>query len=341
MDITILPIGGLTGAQAASQNPNRLVGHTDFSQSPCSTCGGAPCCRHLPLASLRVDTREDLQCVADLASFQNIIPALREDGNWWLFYRMDCGFLQPDTGMCSIHNSPDQPRICKTYSPYSCWYRNAFQGFSSREPSQDQDDPEAHSYLGANASLIQFSRQRVVWLMEAISYTGNRDEIDQVPGWDQILQACVTIPLDTKHPNPKGIVHEKQPSQAQLPLDSTAGDLPAMLIVPPGKPSKPAHLDLIRFRLGYPQIRFVGTGETWTFTLPLRLQPGLDEGTGVAILERLHSGLLDQIIENLDGLSRNLLFNPQSQVISLANLHLLDTLFPEPNPQDPETRQPA
>ncbi|KGE72648.1 hypothetical protein DC28_06230 [Spirochaeta lutea] len=325
------PFGGPAGAQTASRNPVKLVGNTDFSKSPCSSCGGAPCCRHLPLAELRVDTREDLERLAGLSAFQGILPALREDGNWWLFLRRDCRFLTSTTGMCSIHNTPEQPRICSTYSPYTCWYRRAFPSLGTL-PRTPEPGP-----IGANTTMIQFNPERLEWLIQAIGYSGPEQSIQKVPGWDDMIRIMEQIPL---LPAP---ALEQPAALPTLPLDSTGQNLPPILVVPPGRPSNRRHLDLIRFRLGFPGMAFIGQGDSWAFCLPLDLSAGISSQLGRKILTNLHSGYLDTAIEKLPALTRNLLYRPDLQVITGSTLHLLDQFFPEPepNPQDPMIKTPA
>lgn len=217
------------------------TGAEEWSSSPCSRCGGAPCCRNVPMMTLQVRNDRDLASAEHLASHQNIEIGIRESGEWIVFYTVACRFLDPVSAMCKIHGTNAQPDLCKRYDAHTCWYRRVF--------VQPSDQP--------NAEMLRLNATRVRRLRELVLFD-DRGEIYRVPDWELLQREFVGLPLD-----------------AHATATAHVGRREDILLFPPGRPLHRRHLDLIRFRLGFPGVSLRIDGDSWQFALaaPLRGVP--------------------------------------------------------------------
>src|SRR4051812_29338273 len=97
-------------------------------ESPCMTCATSPCCTHVPLHTFQIRTLRDLDHAIYLLNFERIVLGLAPSGEWSVYYKYPCRFLDrsnPGNYLCTIHATPLQPQICVNYSPFTCWYKRA------------------------------------------------------------------------------------------------------------------------------------------------------------------------------------------------------------------------
>src|SRR5262245_58129303 len=106
----------------ADRPPQRLS-LDQAKESPCATCSGAPCCTYLPLHHFRIDNISQLDHAMYVLNFDRIELGLTASGDWGVYYRYPCRFLDRERYLCRLHDTPEQPRICVHYNPYSCWYK--------------------------------------------------------------------------------------------------------------------------------------------------------------------------------------------------------------------------
>src|ERR1700690_3062772 len=118
------------GIVQLNQDPLRLH---DAKQQPCQTCATAPCCTFVPLHKFRVETLVDLDYAVYLLNFEHIELTLDTTGEWSVFYRYPCRFLDRVKHTCKLHDTAEQPHICVNYNPYSCWYKRVFTQSESDE----------------------------------------------------------------------------------------------------------------------------------------------------------------------------------------------------------------
>ena len=100
-------------------------------ESPCATCATSPCCTHLPLTTFEVTNLLELDHAAYLLNFDHVELGISSSGEWSAYYAFPCRFLDRDTFGCTVHDTPQQPRICVHYNPYGCWYKRSFNGQDS------------------------------------------------------------------------------------------------------------------------------------------------------------------------------------------------------------------
>jgi hypothetical protein len=252
-----------------------FLNDSDWLESPCSTCGGAFCCSNLPLCDLSVETRSEMLLMADLCWFEGLVPVLKDDGQWRLFYHAECGFFHKITGKCSIHDTPLQTDICRKYSPYSCWYKKAF-------TTAETD------------TLIRFNGERVEKLISMMLFD-DTGVIQKAPPWIDIQRAFSDIP------------YIKATVSAPKVLMEKAVDSEHLFLLPPGKPRKPGHLDLIKFRLGFPGVMVMISPTLWCFAIPALVKLMVPENFKELLLQRLADGVYDAIIMGISDGERDIL----------------------------------
>jgi len=194
-----------------------------WDDSPCFSCPDTPCCRYLPLHSFFIRCREDWRTAENLLAVPGIRLGLKDNGSFLVYLHRSCRFLAKDR-RCRIHGTPEQSYICRDYNPRTCWYKRAFPGT-------------------ATDLLILLDAPRLARLGPLIGWTGD-GMLDRVPDWRILKREALQVPL-TDGPS------------------LFPGEGPPGLLVPPGKPSKPEHFDLIRFRLGFPGVFLVVGEQNW------------------------------------------------------------------------------
>lgn len=209
------------GKTASSANPSPNL----FSNNPCIACGRTPCCKRLPLDRIKVKNKHDLETLGGYLRHRWFEIGLKDDGSWMLFYRRPCRNLDPATGLCTVHGTPEQPWTCKEYPSQHCWYRRVFKTEQSLE-------------------FIRFDARRVEVLMAMVSYDADTGEIADVPSWEEMIQTFESLSLeDPALRAPEGKRKELRFS------------------VPP--PQKERHIELFRFRQQFPGVRILKGRREW------------------------------------------------------------------------------
>ena len=98
--------------------------------SPCAGCA-APCCTVLPVYDFDVRGLPDIDYALYLCNFERIELAINEVGGWRVHYRAPCRQLDPVERRCTVHGSPDQPRVCQKYDAHACFYTSIFSAAGS------------------------------------------------------------------------------------------------------------------------------------------------------------------------------------------------------------------
>jgi hypothetical protein len=277
---------------------------SDWTASPCYGCG-TYCCSHLPLCDLSIETRTDLMKAADLCRFEGMVPVLKQDGQWRLFYHADCRYLHRPTAKCIIHNTPQQSHICRDYPAARCWYRKAFE-----TPETDH--------------LLRFNRARLERLTALCDFD-ERGAIVSVPEWDRLKQELASIPYDSAPAS-----RRKMETAADSAHPSRQ---PQLLLFPPGKPERAQHFDLLRFRLGFPGALMLKSFSLWCFALPALAVGGTSPAETRILLKRLESGVYDAIIDGITEHERYMLTTG-----SFSRIRSIDGLDREPE-TDADYRQ--
>jgi hypothetical protein len=264
------PVAITTKPAAAAAPDGTTLGFAEARVSPCATCDTSPCCRYLPLHTFPVKTLLDLDHVAYLLNFDHIRVGVGAHGEWSVYYQYPCRFLSPDDASCTVHDTPDQPRICVHYNPYSCWYR--------------------HSLPGGDADFVVVDRPRFEQLLNFVEFDANR-VIVATPAFDELARLFEDLPLE---PDPtafeappadgaraewQAIALGEKPAELEVvvrgyddpafdqPCESCAAPCCSTLIFPFAGPTSASNLDFLRFCLGFPGIEAGVSDEGWSLVV--------------------------------------------------------------------------
>lgn len=215
-------------------------------RSPCESCPTAPCCSHLPLTTFRVATLSDLDYAVYLLNFERIELGLSSAGDWSVFYRYPCRFLDRKTFACTLHDRPEQPHICRRYNPYKCWYKTALT-------------------TSISPDYLRLDQARLQHLITGIGFD-DRGNIVESPDWQNLLQALEHIHDPSAASHADGVSQPEAPpvyelvptyrnSQLQEPCNGCAAHCCKVLMFPVDRPADLTGLDYLKFCLGFPGIR--------------------------------------------------------------------------------------
>jgi len=248
--------GYLTGGDPAA---SRLT-FAQAAESPCASCPTTPCCAYLPLGKVRLETLTEVDHARFLLNFDRIELGLFRTGRWELFYRAPCRFLDPAQGACQIHDQPEQPRVCRHYNPYRCWYKTSLAG--------DTDD------------FLRVDRRRLEALLPLLVFDGQGRLVD-VPGWAAMGAAFRPLPMpgwpvegDLPAADPMDQAWREEAAcgaSGAATATHTYADLAdpcagceawccRAVLLPHDKPATATNLDFLRFMLGFPGLS-VGVAE--------------------------------------------------------------------------------
>lgn len=246
-------------------------------QSPCADCATSPCCRYLPLHSFSVRTLLELDHVAYLLNFDHIRVGLASTGDWSVYYEYPCRFLSADDASCTIHDTPEQPRICVHYNPYSCWYRRSL-------PDGGDD-------------FVLFDRPRFERLLAHVTFDADR-VITETPAFDELEALFADLPLgaDAADASPslpappddgararwQAVALTAAPTEVEWSVrgyDEAEFDQPCdrcdapcceTLVFPFAGPITASNLDYLRFCLGFPGIEVGVSDGGWQIIVKTR-----------------------------------------------------------------------
>lgn len=212
-----------------------------WQESPCSLCYGSPCCTVVPLTSIRLSNRTDFINLTLLACYRNILLGLKKSGEWSVYYKMNCRYLDLKTTKCRIHSNGFQSLICKSYDAHNCWYKPAFKN-------------------GENEDIIFFDLSR---LLELEKYTGflKNGSIGNNIYRDNLINYFSDKPLKR--------VSELQYQQQffnDFSLPFRACKAENYLFFPPfDKPARNIHFELTVFRLGFSGVYLSISDNSWAY----------------------------------------------------------------------------
>jgi hypothetical protein len=249
---------------ALTTRPEGALSFHDALESPCLTCSTSPCCTYLlVLQQFPLRTLLDVDHARYLLNFDGIIAGLTQDGVAEFYFRQNCRYLDVPSGMCTVHETPDQPAICVHYNAYSCMYRHRM---------TVEVDPER--------PLLD--RHRLAWYTEHLSFDDAR-RVVATPTWDEVIEAFHAMPLerDVAPPPPPDPVVEEWRS-ITLSTKGARGAAPGLRRVSEPEVSNPCQgcgawccktlifgreapkdagqLDFLRYCLGFPGVE-LGIGD--------------------------------------------------------------------------------
>ncbi len=236
----------------------------EAAESPCASCPSAPCCTYLPVGRTRLETFAEVDHARFLLNFRRVELGLFRTGRWEVFYRAPCRFLDAAEARCRIHDHPEQPRICRYYNPYRCWYKTALAG-------------------GEPADFLRVDRQRLEALLPHLVFD-DRGRLVDVPGWSELVELWrpFRLPEWSEGDDPGAKVPDApdpgggfiQVEEAALPHPVTYQELAETcsgcgawccraLMLSHATPASATSLDFLRFVLGFPGVTLGLSDDGW------------------------------------------------------------------------------
>lgn len=203
--------------------------------SACLVCEHTACCSHLPVHSFTVKTREDWETVVLIGAAPGFRVGLRENGTWMIFWASTCRYLDRHR-RCTIHGHSLQPKICREYSANRCWYRRAFSAAGS-------------------LSFIRFTPESLARVAAEVTFDAN-GLLDRTPAWDEMLAW-------SRETEPAYLVATERAKWSVANNETNFAH--RVMLMPPGRPRKPEHLDIARFRLAFPGVRLLASPSGWAY----------------------------------------------------------------------------
>ena len=257
---------------------------TEAMASPCASCASSPCCSYLPLQTFQMRTLVDLDMATYLLNFDRIELGLAANGNWSVYYRYPCRYLNRSDFSCTIHGTSQQPSTCVHYNPYQCWYRPAL-----GEPG--------------GAEFLRVDRDRLRHIADRVQFNDAR-EIVVAPPWAELAEAFAALPIASGTefgPAPLEDGHltrwDEQVRTGRLdpavrrPLPlvdlhrSPCADCPSWcctsLVFPVPVAGSLANLDFLRFALGFPGVQLGIADDAWSLIVKTTCRHLVDGRCGV------------------------------------------------------------
>ncbi|MBN1696539.1 MAG: YkgJ family cysteine cluster protein [Spirochaetales bacterium] len=156
---------------------NKKNGEHSWHESPCSACPQTPCCNHVPVCTIPMETELDLRKAATLLYHMNIEIGLYDTGKWVVYYKTPCRYYDKATTKCALHGTENKPVVCREYPSLKCWYREYF----LKETS---------------IRFIRFNLDRFVRLFSSVVFDGS-GEICETPDWETMAACISNIPLES------------------------------------------------------------------------------------------------------------------------------------------------
>lgn len=237
------------------------------------SCSTSPCCTHVPLHTFQVRTLRDLDHAIYLLNFERIVLGLSPNGDWSVYYKYPCRFLDrgnPGNYLCTIHGTPLQPQICVNYSPFTCWYKRAL------TPS-------------VSGEFLTIDRRRMEVLLERLVFDENRT-IVETPDWPTMLALLADVPIAPdfdRDPEPDPVferwLEETAIGKTSHPTPARRGYQDFLdqctgcsayccktLVFPHGRPTSRRNVDYLQFVLGFPGIELGVSDGEWQLLVRTR-----------------------------------------------------------------------
>ena len=135
------------------------------ADNPCDGCS-APCCTRTITPQREPTTFRALDHLRFLVAHEDHELLLDRKGNWQLSVERRCHLLTDDQ-RCSVHATPQKPKICVYFNPYGCWYKRNF---------HETDSPP---------DLIRIDRQGFERILAEVTFDHDGN-VDHVPPYDEL-----------------------------------------------------------------------------------------------------------------------------------------------------------
>jgi hypothetical protein len=206
-----------------------------------------------------------------LLNFDHIELGLHPSGEWGVYYRYPCRFLDRTNFTCTIHEQPHQPRICVHYNPYQCWYRRVLPTRASHE-------------------FLRVDRQRLQYVAAQLTFDSEGTIVER-PDWTALVEGIAALPLAPperpadapaeddatlrwKELSMLPIASAPQPAAPAFRYDEQADACDGCaayccktLVFPTQAPANRAAFDFLQFALGFPGVEVGVSDTTWSLIL--------------------------------------------------------------------------
>lgn len=244
-------------------------------ESPCLSCGTAPCCTHLPVSTFRVTTVSELSYADYLLNFDRIRLGLTADGDWSVYYVQPCRFLERSAFRCTVHGTGTQPRICQNYNPFTCWYRPRLT--ASVGPDFLQIDRARFAEIAARARTNEARDTVELPSFDELAavLAGVRDEdrweASEPPIADQAFEGWEALVLGRIPTNGAAANGDLPPVHGidyrADPCDGCGAPCCQTITFPQGLPTTRSGIDYFRFCLGFPGVELLVTDTGWSLVI--------------------------------------------------------------------------
>lgn len=231
-------------------------------ESPCLTCHGSYCCDHVLVSEFEIGSLMDVDHALYLLNFEGIVIGVGQDLVASIYLNQPCTYFDRDSRLCTVHSTPLQPAVCRTYPAHACVYRRRM---------VDGQHPEK--------PLVDAARMR--WLADQLLFDERRRVVGG-PQWDEVIAAFATMPLQRRPaplpgPDPvrdewRSIVLTRKDGSSALtphsygeavvsdPCTGCAAWCCHTLVFSRPVPADASAVDFIRYCLGFPSVE-IGISE--------------------------------------------------------------------------------
>jgi Fe-S-cluster containining protein len=220
----------------------------------------------LPLHHFRIDNIGQLDHAMYVLNFDRIELGLTASGDWGIYYRYPCRFLDRERHLCRLHDTLEQPRICVHYDPYACWYKKHV-----AYPSEE---------------FLRIDRPRMAFIASRIEFDDDRN-IVAVPDWETLCRELPKIEPESAFEPDDVVGHDpiydqwrneavslppapprpRSYAQVQDPCSGCSAACCKTLVFPHGMPATASSLDYLRFCLGFPGVEVGVSDRTWSLVV--------------------------------------------------------------------------
>jgi Fe-S-cluster containining protein len=152
----------------ATATATRFADHSEAN--PCDGCS-APCSKLTVIPQEEPRTFRALDRLRFLVAHHDHELLLDRRGRWQLGIERACSLLDGDTNRCTVHGTPQKPKICVYYNPYGCWYKRNFHETSPR--------------AGDSPDLIRIDLEGFERILEHVRFD-DEGNVREVPSFDEL-----------------------------------------------------------------------------------------------------------------------------------------------------------
>lgn len=275
--------------------PERTRSFEEALDAPCATCRSAPCCTHLPVHNFRINTLADLSFADYLLNFDHLRLGVNRSGDWSVYYVYPCRFLDRTTFGCTVHNTPEQPQICVSYNPYTCWYKRSLTSMVGEEfvlvDRARLDHLKRRTRFDELRNVVEMptwaeigevfadlsDTDAAAWTEDVLpdpGYDAWRALVlgQSSPAGDHAASTDSTDPAQGQQvdPAPPQDLHAHAYAELRNPCDGCSAPCCETLTFAQGRPLTISSLDFFRFCLGFPGVELYVTDDVWWLAIKSR-----------------------------------------------------------------------